>query len=329
MSTEQQIDHGAGRFPGVPGTGVLESEPLDQRRPDVAEDLPVVFSAAPMFRRAAVGYDRFQVDTYVRWAEDELAAAERGREHLVSRLLQTRAALDEARELATHSAAGGEFLSSSRRIGSMLAAAADEAESIRVEAEAHRSAARAQARLQLGHARWRIASAKARAEGMVADAAAEVSAMIAGADRVVDQAQRILDEARIEAAARRDEARAMEQRAVEQADLVRQQAAEATAAGRLQAREEILRMLVTGREERRRADAEATAAWERLDRDAAARRSVVLADVRALERRRADLLAELELLAVPTPRVSGSRLNASLRRALDRLRWRSRSLRAS
>ena len=282
-----------------------------------------------MFRRAAVGYDRFQVDTYVRWAEDELAAAEREREHLVTRLLQTRAALDEARELATHSAAGGEFLSYSRRIGSLLAAAADEAESIRAEAEAHRSAARAQARLQLGHARWRIASAKARAECMVADAAAEVSARIAGADRVVEQAERILEEAWIEAAARRDEVYAMERRAVERADLVRQQAAQANAAGRLQAREEILRMLVSGREERRRADAEASATRERLDREAAARRAVVLADVRALERRRAQLRAELDLLAVPAPLARGGRLDALLRRTPDRLRWRSRSLRPS
>ena len=302
MSTEQQIDTG---------------------------DLPVLFSAAPMFRRAAVGYDRYQVDTYVRWAEDELAAAEREREHLVARLLQTRAALDEAHELATHSVAGGELLSSSRRIGSMLAAAADEAESIRAEAEAHRSAARAHARLQLGHARWRVASAKARAESMVADAAAEVAAMIARADRVLASAEGVLDEARIEAAARREEARAVEQRAAEQADLVRQRTADATAAARLQAREEILRMLVTGREERRRADAEAIATRERLDQEAAGRRSVVLADVCALERRRADLRAELALLAVPAPQARGGRLDALLRRPLDRFRWRSRSLRAS
>lgn len=327
MSTEEQVDYGAAPLPGAPG--LLEPRSLDDRRPSVDGELPVVFSAAPMFRRAALGYDRFQVDTYVRWAEDELAAAEREREHLVARLLQTRAALDEARELATHSAAGSEFLSSSRRIGSMLAAAADEAESIRAEAEASRSAARAQARLQLGHARWRAASAKARAESMVADAAAEVAAMVARADRVVARAERVLDEAEREAAARREEARATEQRAVEQADLARQRTAEATAAGRLQAREEILRMLVTGREERRRADAEATATRERLDRDAAARRSVVLADVRALERRRAELRAEIALLAVPAARARGGRLDAVLRRLLDRLRWRSRSLRAS
>src|SRR3954447_19266506 len=97
-----------------PHSGEVAGSPDDRaredRRPHVSGDLPTVFRAAPMFRRAVAGYDRFQVDTYVQWAEDELATAEREREHLVARHLDTRAALEEARQLLSHSSGGQEFL---------------------------------------------------------------------------------------------------------------------------------------------------------------------------------------------------------------------------
>src|SRR3954447_4221191 len=121
------------------------SVPPGRQRPNVSGDLPTVLEAAPMFRRTVAGYDRFQVDTYVRWAEDELATASREREHLMAAHLRTRAALDEANELLTHSAGGGELLQASRRIGSMLATAADEAADMHAEAQAARTAAEAEA----------------------------------------------------------------------------------------------------------------------------------------------------------------------------------------
>ena len=71
----------------------------DNRRPTVSGDLPSVLQAPPMFRRAVLGYDRFQVDTYVQWAEDELATADREREHLVARHLRVQADLEESRQL--------------------------------------------------------------------------------------------------------------------------------------------------------------------------------------------------------------------------------------
>ena len=89
---------------------LLGDETRDRRRPNVSGDLPSVFQAGPMFRRAVVGYDRFQVDTYVQWAEDELATADREREHLVARHLRTRAELEQARRLLCHSPDGGEML---------------------------------------------------------------------------------------------------------------------------------------------------------------------------------------------------------------------------
>ena len=47
----------------------LRVVPTDRTRPNVSGDLPTVFQIAPMFRRTVGGYDRFQVDTYVQWAE--------------------------------------------------------------------------------------------------------------------------------------------------------------------------------------------------------------------------------------------------------------------
>src|SRR5687768_7404950 len=189
-------------------------------------DLSDVLQAPPMFRRAVVGYDRFQVDTYVRWAEDELVAADREREHLETRHLQTRADLAAAQQLLAHSAGGAEMLRMSHRAGAVLAAAADEAEGIRTEAEAHRSAAAAEANRKLGYARWRISYAEAKAERMLADASAEVAGMAAAAARLVDAAEQTRAEARAEAELRLAQVRLVEQRAAEHSAQVGRRAAE-------------------------------------------------------------------------------------------------------
>lgn len=304
-----------------------DTELLDHRRPNVSGDLPTVFQAAPMFRRAAIGYDRYQVDTYVQWAEDELATAEREREHLLARHLRTRADLEEARELLAHSSDGGELLRMSRRIGSMLAAAADEAEGIRAEAERCRTAATLEAKRKLGYARWRIGQAEARARALAVEAARGFEEKAAEAGRIVARAEQTLRDARAEAEARLEQVRAVEQRAAADAEQVRQRAAEDAAAARLQARGEVLGMLGAGREQRARADAEAATTRERLAADAAARYVSLLAEVRSLEYRRASLRAEVEQLTAPVP-AARSRLGAQVRGLLERHRWRSRSLRA-
>jgi hypothetical protein len=281
-----------------------------------------------MFRRAVAGYDRFQVDTYVQWAEDELAGAAREREHLVASHLRTRAELEDARQLLRHSSDGGEMLRLSRRIGSMLAAAADEAGSIRAEADAHRSAADAAAKRKLGYARWRIAYGEARAQRMVAEAARTVAEMTAAAEQVLDEAERTRAEAHAQAEARLAEIRAVERRAAEQAEHLRAQAVAEAAAARLSARDEVVRLLSSGREERRRADAQAATTRERLDRDAAARTTSLLSDVRALEHRRSALVAEIELLAEQLTASTGGRRDVRLRPLLETMGWRPRSLRA-
>ncbi|MCZ2860533.1 hypothetical protein [Blastococcus sp. VKM Ac-2987] len=283
--------------------------PAERGRPNVTGDLPTLFRAEPMFARALAGYDRFQVDTYVQWAEDELATAEREREHLLARCLDTQAALTEARELLDHSAGGGEFLRLSDRMGSMLAAAADQAAGITAEAEAVLAAAQADAEELTARAAVELADAGLRARQTVAAATEQADGILAAARRALADAEQARRDAAEEAAARVAQARAVEQAAAEHAALLAEQAAADVAHLRLQGRDEVVRMLATGREERRRADAAAEAERERLDAVATGRRAALLADLAALEHRRSALEAELRRtagsIALPTegPRV--------------------------
>jgi hypothetical protein len=98
-------------------------------------------------------------------------------------------------------------------------------------------------------------------------------------------------------ASRLDKVRVIEHRAAEHAERIRRQADEEAAVARVQARGEVVRLLDAGREQRRRADAEAAAIRDRQNRDAAARTTSLLAQVAALAERRDALRAEVELLA--------------------------------
>jgi cell division septum initiation protein DivIVA len=322
---ELRADDGAAQ-PVRAGEAVPVIGAPDRIRPNVAGDLPSLFRAAPMFRRAVAGYDRFQVDSYVQWAEDELATADREREHLVIRHLGTQAALDEARQLLSHSPSGGEFLSVSRRVGALLASAADEAESIRVEAEADRCAGRTEAARLVAEATEVLAGAEADAERVILEAAAEVEAMTTEAGRILDEAERTGSEARADAEARLDKVRRMEQLAAEQAARIRQQAAEDASAAMSAARAEVVRMLSTGREERRRADAAAAAARELLERDAETRIAALRTELAVLEQRRS-VLAAPEAAPAPVARTARRPLEAHLRELREKLRWRAGSLR--
>ncbi|MGY1694344.1 hypothetical protein ACI780_05450 [Geodermatophilus sp. SYSU D00814] len=304
-----------------PGTtGASSTDLPDLRRPNVAGDLPTVLAAGPMFDRALAGYDRFQVDTYVRWAEDELATAEREREHLLARHLATATALAEARDLLAHSSGGAELVRVSGRIAALLAAAADHADGIRAEARADRRAAAAEAEQVLACARGVRADAAADAERVLAVAAAQAEQTTAEAGRVLEAAEQARRDTDAAIAARLAEARAVEDAAAEHAAAVRRQAADDAAAARLHARQEIVRMLDTGREQRQRADDEAAAVRQRLDRDAAARRGALLAEVAELERRRDALRAATAAPAGPVPAPPAGRRGAHPRRLLHRFR---------
>ena len=316
------------------GTDLLSSGGGDdgaRERPHLAGDLPSVLQARPMFRRAPLGYDRFQVDTYVQWAEDELATADREHEHLLARHLRTQAALDETRALLPHSSSAGEFLQVSRRIGSLLAAAGDEAEALRADAEADRAAAAAHAEQTAAHARQLVDDATAEAGRVTVAAATDAARVLTDARATAVAAEREAEQVRgaalSEADARLRGVQALEVRAAEQAEQTRQQAADDAAAALLHARDEVVRLLATGRELRLRADAEAAAARDRLERDALERTASLRAEVASLERRRTLLRAEVRRLSEAAAD-RAAQLDRPLPRVIEALRWRSRSLRA-
>jgi hypothetical protein len=320
----------AGEAAGEPADAGLSAR--EDRRPNVSGDLPTVLQAGPMFRRAAVGYDRFQVDTYVRWAEDELVASDREREHLVTRCLRLQADLEESRQLLSHSAAGGEFLEVSRRIGALLATAADEAEGLHADAEADRSRASAQLEETFARAEQLLAEAATEANRLVSDAGTEAAGTIAEARRIAveaeHRAEQVRREARAEAETRLAGVRVRERQAAEQAELIRMQAVDAASAALAQARDEVVRMLATAREQRRRADAEAAAFRDRREVEAVTRSAALRAEVAALERRRTLLRAEVRRLTDAAADAAGRPVDGPVARFLETLRWRSRSLRA-
>jgi hypothetical protein len=297
-------------------------------RPNVSGDLPTVLQPAPMFRRTVAGYDRFQVDTYVRWAEDELASADRERDHLVTRHLRAQAALEEAQALLAHRAGGAEFLQLSRRLGSMLATAADEAEDMRVAGEAERAAAAAEARETTARAEQVLFDAEAEAARALAEVAVQAAERAAEADQLVATAEQLRREARAEADACVANARLVEQRALEQAERIRRQATVDAAAALAHARDEVVRMLSTGREQRRRADVEAAVLRERENRDAVALHAALRAEIAELRSRRTRLRAEVRRLSRPLAEPTDTRLDLHLSRLVGRLRWSYRSLRA-
>lgn len=269
----------AARLVAVPNPPAVE--PVDRRRPTLSGDLRTLFQHAPVFRRRPAGYDRFQVDTYVRWAEEELAGAAHERDEILLRYARLRADLDEARRLLCHPPGGREALQLSVRLGSVLAAAADEADGIRADAEAVLADARSEA------ARL-IAEATAEADRTVAEAAAEAGRMAAEADelladaeRTVAEAESVVQEARTEAEARLAKVREIERVAGERAERLRADAARDAETARLQARDEVLRTLAAAREDRRR--------WEE-------RRAVLQAELAALQERVA------QPVLVPAPR---------------------------
>ncbi|WP_104525230.1 hypothetical protein [Blastococcus atacamensis] len=304
-------------------------DPSDPERPNVAGDLAGLMGSAPMFRRAVAGYDRFEVDTYVRWAEEELASAERAHEHLLVRHLNTVTALDDARALLDHSSDGRELLGTSQRIGTLLAAAADEAEGIRTEARAEAraeraAAAEAAARLSAEAARV-LAEAGEEAARAVAAAAAEAGELLADARRAVEDAERTAAGLRTEAERHLARAQLTERTAERDVAVLRQQAADQITDARVHARGEIVRMLDIGREQRRRADEATADERRRLDLSAATRRTALLTEIEALEARRATLRAEVEAAAVASAVAPPAR---SWRSVADRLVRRSGEVRA-
>jgi cell division septum initiation protein DivIVA len=288
--------------------GSAAVDPVERRRPTLTGDLRHLFRPGPIFKRAPLGYDRFQVDTYVRWAEDELADAGRLREDLVGRYVQLRAEHEEAQRLLGHTAGVREALQLVPRIGSVIATAAQEADGMRADAAAERAEAERLVAEARAEAARLVAEATAEAERLVAEARAEAAEVHAEAARRLAAAEGTAAQARADAERCAAEVAATRQRAAEEAERVRSGAAADATDAQAHARAEVLRLLDGAREQRRRTDAEAAALRERQDREAAERRAVLVAEVAGLERRIAELSAVVVPLhptdAVPVPRAT-------------------------
>jgi colicin import membrane protein len=203
------------------------------RRPNLTGDLDSVLEFLPSFRGALHGYDRWQVDSYVSWAERELRAARRSVDEMAARFASCAAELERAREEAGRSEAGREARQLSERVGRILELAAEEAADLR-------------------------AAGAAEGEGLVADAREYAAAMLRHA-RDVQAA----------AAGEREQAAAI---GVEAADLLaatRVEAADLLAAARVEG-DEVRAATVR---EQERLTAAAAVVRERLDLEAAARRA--------------------------------------------------------
>jgi cell division septum initiation protein DivIVA len=84
----------------------------------------------PVFRTRMNGYDRMQVDNYVSWVEDELAASRRAGDHLLARFAVCAAELAQFRRQPAPAATSPDLSAVSERVGQILRLASDEAAEI-------------------------------------------------------------------------------------------------------------------------------------------------------------------------------------------------------
>ncbi|MGZ4569465.1 MAG: hypothetical protein ACXVXU_01150 [Blastococcus sp.] len=162
------------------------------RSPQLSGDLDQVLDHRPIFRRRHRGYDRFQVDNYVAWAEVEVEAARRQCDYLLSRYAACTSELELVRRTPVPSVTGPV----SARLGQMLRLASEEAEAIsaagvdeaerivtdaRVEAEARLRKVGGIREAALAAGEELRARARRDAEKLLRDAAAEREAAAAEA----------------------------------------------------------------------------------------------------------------------------------------------------
>jgi hypothetical protein len=209
--------------------------------PGRAGDLDGLLDTRPVFRPRMNGYDRLQVDNYVTWAEEELAAARRAGDHLLARFAVCAAELAEFRRQPPPPApvpapANPDLAAVSERVREILRLASDEAAEIiqaateeadQIVADAH---AEADARLR------KTELMREAAVAMVEQMRERVVRERAESVEVLDRARREADDLLQAARAERDRlaAEAAEQLA-SQADRARQDrdSAAAVAAGEL------------------------------------------------------------------------------------------------
>jgi hypothetical protein len=181
----------AGTNGGEEGRTVARAEPgaaepgalPELRRPE-AGVLDQLLDRRPMFRRRHRGYDRFQVDNYVAWAEAELDAVRRQCDYLLSRYGACTAELEIVRRTprTPRPSVTGPV---SARLGEMLRVASEEAEAITSagidEAERIVTDARLEAEARLGKVTAIREAALAAGEELRARARREADELLRGA----------------------------------------------------------------------------------------------------------------------------------------------------
>lgn len=172
------------------------------RRPNLTGDLDAILVNVPAFRPRLRGYDRLQVDNYVRWAETEMLSTRREVDDLAVRYGLCLAEVKDLRQRVAESPEGRQLQQVSERIGQMLRLAADEAAALRAgaaeEAERALDEARTEAEATLQRAREREEAAVAKADKLHTDARAELARADAVLVKARAEASRLLDEAAAE-----------------------------------------------------------------------------------------------------------------------------------
>ncbi|WP_346618784.1 hypothetical protein [Blastococcus montanus] len=274
-------------------------EGSDSRTPQPAGALETLLDQRPAFRASLRGYDRLEVDNYVAWAEGELAAAQREREHLLDRVVACGTELEISRRLLAEQPAGRDRTAISDRVVQVLRLAEDQAAQVldAADAEAARICAdarlEADARLRKAHEikelaidvadQLRMGAQRDRAEGLEAleKAQAEAAELLLEAaaerDRLAAEAAAERDRLAAEAAAERD--RLAAEAAAELAELAERSAAERRA------------LAESGVADRNRADEQAQRDREAAQEAAAAQLAAVRAELDDLCRQR-DLARE-------------------------------------
>jgi hypothetical protein len=199
---------------GAPMRGA-GSPPPENGGPEPGGDLDQVLDHRPLFRRRYRGYDRFQVDNYVAWAEGEVEAARRQCDHLLERYGRCVAELTLVRQAPVGATVTGAV---SQRLGQMLRLASQEADAVvaagvdeaeRIVGEARQEAAARLEKVAGIRAAAVAAAAEVRkkaqrdAEQMLRSSAAKLEAAEADAGRRLAAVQAEVDDLRRQ----RDEAR--------------------------------------------------------------------------------------------------------------------------
>ena len=161
-------------------------------RPNLTGDLDAILVTIPAFRPRLHGYDRMQVDNYVRWSETELLSARREVDDLATRYGLCLAEVRTLRQVTAQSPESRQLHQVSQRIDQMLQTAAEAADELRAAAteeteRAHEERARAEAI---------VVRARAEAARLVQEATAEREALVAAMTSELADLARQRDQAR-------------------------------------------------------------------------------------------------------------------------------------